>query len=405
MTRREFLMAMLGSGLLLTACGTEREPVDNFSKLEVKNLRQIITADPSTSRTIIFQADEPLNDPIVKVQLNDAIRSIKAVDCSFDDDDHTHHQYSARIDNLKAGAAYKYRVVDGTAQTDWHDLSTHDGNSFKALIFPDSQCADYGVWASVARAAHEKNPDAEFFINVGDIVDNGEDRTQWQAWFDGAPFIDRIPFVPVMGNHETYNRQWEVREPVAYLKLFEVPSNNSAAFDRYYYSFDRGDVHWIVLNTEPFAGLIDEQKAWLRADVGASDRKWRVVLLHRDVLQYRIIGRPERQEGISESGQDFMPLFDELGIDLVLSAHLHTYRNRGRIFNFERSERGALYILTGLAGDVRYPIWIDHELDEYVAPQPETDNYLTLEANGDELIVKCFLPDGRELDRAVVTKS
>ena len=258
----------------------------------------------------------------------------------------------------------------------------------------------------MASAAHEKNPDAEFFINVGDLVDNGEDWTQWRAWFDGAPFISEIPFVPIMGNHETYSRQWTIREPIAYLNLFDVPANSSERFERCYYSFDYGDAHFVVLNTEPIDGLIEEQQSWLVHDVQSADRKWKIILMHRDVLQYRINGRPERLEGFSSAGAAFMPLFDELGIDLVLTGHLHTYRNRGRIFNFDRSPRGAFYILTGISGDVRYPgLWIDHALDEYVAPQPETDNYLTLEVGAESLIVKCFLPDGREIDRAVVTKS
>ena len=398
MTRREFLKAMIGGGFLLTAGCGKQTIEETFSTLEIKHLRQIITADPSTSRTIMFETDEPLNDPIIELQLGDELKTFKTVDCSFVDDDHRYNQYSARIEGLKVGAEYKFRAVDGDKKSDWHELKTHDGKNFKALIFPDSQCADYEVWSSVASAAHEKNPDAEFFINVGDLVDNGEDWTQWRAWFDGAPFISEIPFVPIMGNHETYSRQWTIREPIAYL--------NFERFERCYYSFDYGDAHFVVLNTEPIDGLIEEQQSWLVHDVQSADRKWKIILMHRDVLQYRINGRPERLEGFSSAGAAFMPLFDELGIDLVLTGHLHTYRNRGRIFNFDRSPRGAFYILTGISGDVRYPgLWIDHALDEYVAPQPETDNYLTLEVGAESLIVKCFLPDGREIDRAVVTKS
>lgn len=98
-----------------------------------------------------------------------------------------------------------------------------------------------------------------------------------------------------------------------------------------------------------------------------------------------------------------MPLFDDLGIDVVFTAHLHTYRNRGHIRNFQRDKGGPLYILTGVAGNVRYPgLWIDHALDEKVAPQPETDNYLTLEANENRLVIKCFLPNGQEIDQAAV---
>ena len=128
--------------------------------------------------------------------------------------------------------------------------------------------------------------------------------------------------------------------------------------------------------------------------------------MHKDPLQYRIHGRPERREGFSAARKLWTTLFDAAGIDLVLSAHLHTYRNRGHIKGFERSAEGSLYVLTGVAGDVRYPgLWVDHALDEVVAPQPETDNYLTLDADEDMLIVRCFLPDGTQIDEAAVKKT
>ena len=279
-------------------------------------------------------------------------------------------------------------------------------------MFPDSQSNDYSGWKQLAQDAARRNPDAALFVNMGDLVDNGEDHTQWNAWFDAVGgIIDRIPLAPIMGNHETYDQKWKVRLPEAYLHEFAVPANGSGTFDRYYYSFDYGEVHFSVLNTqwdetEEFkAGLLDAQLDWLPGDIRASRKKWHIVLMHKDVLTYGIHSRPERVPGISEEGRAFMPLFDELGVDLVFSAHLHTYRNRGHLYHFTRSQRGPLYILTGVAGNVRYPgLWIDHELDQTIAPQPETDNYLTLEASADSLRIQCFLPDGTRIDDASITK-
>lgn len=100
-----------------------------------------------------------------------------------------------------------------------------------------------------------------------------------------------------------------------------------------------------------------------------------------------------------------MPLFDRLGADAVISAHLHTYRNRGHIYDFRRDEKGPLYILSGVAGDVRYPnLWTDHALDVTVAPQPETDNFMTMEAGEDTLIFRAFLNDGTQIDEVVLRK-
>lgn len=122
-------------------------------------------------------------------------------------------------------------------------------------------------------------------------------------------------------------------------------------------------------------------------------------------LQYGFANRPEpREEGFSAEGRLWMPLFDQYGVDAVLSAHLHTYRDRGHIKNFQRDKSGPLYIITGVAGNVRYPsLWKQHSLDEYVAPQPETDNYMTLEATADSLTFRSFLPDGQLLEERSIS--
>ena len=423
-SRRTFLKGLAGGGALLIGgklllgSSSYRNVANSMRSMSgddhAKHVRQIITHDSGTSRCIMWQSESALAGPKLEYRVKGSSEGqfVSAVDTSFEDDGRNNIQYSARLDGLKPGEGYEYRIVNGDEASGWHRLSTDSGESFKALIFPDSQSADYSGWEELAQAAAKRNPESAFFVNMGDIVDNGEDFSQWQAWLYGVEgIIEKIPFVPVMGNHETYNREWKVRLPEAYLRFFEAPENGSETFKRYYYSFDYGDVHFVVLNTqwdetEEFKpGLMEEQLVWFKKDVEASHKKWKVVFLHKDVLQYRIHKRPERTEGFSQVGESFMPLFDQLGIDIVFTAHLHTYRDRGHIRDFRRDESGPLYILTGVAGDVRYPgLWIDHALDEVIAPQPETDNYLTLEAEKNSLTVRCFLPDGREIDNVKVEK-
>ena len=92
-------------------------------------------------------------------------------------------------------------------------------------------------------------------------------------------------------------------------------------------------------------------------------------------------------------------------VDIVLTGHLHTYRNRGHIIQGRHDPKGPLYILCGLAGNVRYDrLWTDHALDEVVAPQPETDNYMTMDVEGNVITIRCFLPDGTKIDETKVQK-
>ncbi|WP_337372806.1 metallophosphoesterase family protein [Megasphaera sp.] len=383
--------------------------------VDASNIRQVITADSTTSRTFMWQSDYAEENPVVEYRQagdDDSLMQLPASSDAFSDDGVTTYIHTAAVSDLKPGTAYKYRVGAGDKRSDWQSFHTAQGHDFKALIFPDSQSSDYSVWAATAQPAWQRNQDAQFFINMGDLVDNGQDHYQWNAWFDVVgDMIARIPVVPLLGNHETYDKDWKVRMPEAYLHLFALPRIDREKYQNQFYSFDYGDVHFVVLNTQSqeladFEPSLDEDEvAWFKEDMAKTTKKWKIVLMHKDPLQYGFANRPQpREEGFSPEGRLWMPLFDQYGVDAVLSAHLHTYRDRGHIRNFQRDESGPLYLITGVAGNVQYPgLWKQHSLDKYVAPQPETDNYMTLEATDDSLTFRSFLPDGQLLEEKSIS--
>lgn len=383
--------------------------------VDASNIRQVITADSTTSRTFMWQSDYAEENPVVEYRQagdDDSLMQLPASSDAFSDDGVTTYIHTAAVSDLKPGTAYEYRVGAGDKRSDWQSFHTAQGHDFKALIFPDSQSSDYSVWAATAQPAWQRNQDAQFFINMGDLVDNGQDYYQWNAWFDVVgDMIARIPVVPLLGNHETYDKDWKVRMPEAYLHLFALPRIDREKYQNQFYSFDYGDVHFVVLNTQSqeladFEPSLDEDEvAWFKEDMAKTTKKWKIVLMHKDPLQYGFANRPQpREEGFSPEGRLWMPLFDQYGVDAVLSAHLHTYRDRGHIRNFQRDESGPLYLITGVAGNVQYPgLWKQHSLDKYVAPQPETDNYMTLEATDDSLTFRSFLPDGQLLEEKSIS--
>ena len=383
--------------------------------VDASNIRQVITADSTTSRTFMWQSDYAEENPVVEYRQagdDDSLMQLPASSDAFSDDGVTTYIHTAAVSDLKPGTAYEYRVGAGDKRSDWQSFHTAQGHDFKALIFPDSQSSDYSVWAATAQPAWQRNQDAQFFINMGDLVDNGQDHYQWNAWFDVVgDMIARIPVVPLLGNHETYDKDWKVRMPEAYLHLFSLPRIDREKYQNQFYSFDYRDVHFVVLNTQSqeladFEPSLDEDEvAWFKEDMAKTTKKWKIVLMHKDPLQYGFANRPQpREEGFSPEGRLWMPLFDQYGVDAVLSAHLHTYRDRGHIRNFQRDESGPLYLITGVAGNVQYPgLWKQHSLDKYVAPQPETDNYMTLEATDDSLTFRSFLPDGQLLEEKSIS--
>ena len=423
LSRRQF-MKLTGSALLTLSFGrltpaeatAQRwQPLQTIkTALDARYIRQIITADSRTSRTIMWQADEPEPSAQVEYRTAGSDRSALAAATGglFTDDDVSSYIYTAALSGLLPGLHYEYRLLVGDAGPSWYPLKTESSPFFKALIFPDSQCSDhYETWRKLAQNAARRHPDTAFYINMGDLVDNGEDHRQWQQWFAAVDGIaEQWPLAPLLGNHETYTLDWQSRQPRAWLAYFSVPANGSAAFPGCYYSFDYGEVHFAALDTQweesdPLQpGLLAEEISWLQRDMKNSRKKWKIILMHKDILNYDYWGGREPEDIIDPVGRALMPVFDELGIDLVLSAHLHTYRRRCHIKNFQPDPAGPLYICTGVAGNVRYYDIPASHFDEKLAPQPETDNYLVLETAKNRLHLQAFLPNGALMDEIFLVK-
>lgn len=137
---------------------------------------------------------------------------------------------------------------------------------------------------------------------MGDLVDNGEHAYQWDAWFDALQgVIERIPVAPLLGNHETYTLDWKVRRPLAYLQLFQLPAGD-ARYAGEFYSFDVGEVHFTVLNTQDSElkawepNLLKDEAEWLRRDLAGTKRNGKsflctVMCCSMDLPQDRPRGR------------------------------------------------------------------------------------------------------------------
>ena len=409
------------SRIARTAAVVSGQEIKPLLDSESRYIRQIVAQDNSTSRTIMWQSDSSEPDAIIEYRLEESknIQSIGATDKAFTDDGSTTYIHEGTLTGLTPKTKYEYRVGYGSdRRSDWYPLETAGASVYDVLIYPDSQSGDYSQWEEIVKDSAHRNPRTALYISMGDLVDNGEQAYQWRTWLNSIQLLStRVPLAPMMGNHEMYTLDWKMREPKAYLNYFDVPSNGNTTFDRHYYSYDYGDVHYVVLDTQLYESnhddnhdvhhpdLYDVQIRWLRQDLTNNTKKWTVVLMHRDPFQYAF-DRPgaSRAAGFDEEGVLFMPIFDEFNVDLVLSAHLHSYRNRGHVRNFERDASGPLYILTGIAGDARRPKWKDHPLDIYVAPDREKNNYMTMTVTPNKLIVKAFLPDGTQLDESVIEK-
>ncbi len=302
---------------------------------ESRYIRQIVAQDNSISRTIMWQSDNSESDAIIEYRQDgtDTIQTINATDKVFTDDGSTTYIHEATLTGLTPKTKYEYRVGYGSdRRSDWYSLETAGASVYDVLIYPDSQSGDYSQWEEIVKDSAHRNPRTALYISMGDLVDNGEQDYQWRTWLNSIrPLSANVPLATTLGNHEMYTLDWKMREPYAYLNYFAVPPNGNEIFNRRYYSYDFGDVHYVVLDTQLYESnhednhdthhpdLYDVQIQWLRQDLAANIKKWTVVLMHRDPFQYAF-DRPDasRDVGFNEEGVLFMPIFDEFNVVYIL---------------------------------------------------------------------------------------
>ncbi len=148
----------------------------------------------------------------------------------------------------------------------------------------------------------------DFVLHVGDITDRGNLWGEWKgSFFDpGRGYLKNRVFWPVYGNHDG--------EPY-FPTLFELQK-------RYWYSFDWGDSHFIVLDSYG-AGSggrgRQEQLRWLADDLAANKKSWTFVSLHVPMVATR---KSLRWFG----ADDFLPLLEKHEMDVVFSGHHPHYR-------------------------------------------------------------------------------
>ena len=150
------------------------------------------------------------------------------------------------------------------------------------------------------------------------------------------PYKDLIKrFVPwaVIGNHDA--RRW------AFYDIWEFPENAEtgglASNHEEFYSIDNGNLHLIMLDSETVSLSENGDMAiWLKKDLAQNKKPWVIVSCHT----------PPYTDGSHTSNdcwnsrgrmcdmrENFVPIFDEFGVDLVLSGHSHGYERSKLILN------------------------------------------------------------------------
>ncbi len=302
---------------------------------------------------------------------------------------------SVEIDGLEPNSRYFYEVEAHDA--DGQSLSSgllqfrtavEPGDPVVFAAISDTEARPH-VNARLADLMWRESP--HLIVNAGDLTDGGrhDHRAEWTHEYFAAMghLMARVPVLPVMGNGE---------EDFVWFDRYHLTSATEVS----YYNYVYGDVEFFVLDSnlgkrdETDPAFRERQRVWLEDALAQSTARWKVATHHHPVLS-------ERYPDIIS---DFVGLYEEYGVDLVLVGHHHNYlRSWPLEGDTPNLEGGITYVQLGggggnLGGRPSVP-------DLRWAKTYQGYGYSVVSVLGDHLDYKMYDDDGAMRDAFVLRKN
>ena len=373
----------------------------------VEALHLTWSQDPMTTQTITWQTENANENQFLEYKdvlaTTSIFHKIVAAVEPFNTDEGLYYIHSVTLENLIPGHKYVYHIG---ADSNWNkegsfQTESEKTNAFTFLLFGDSQSSDYNTWSKTFGQAVAQTPDTKFFINVGDLVDNGQQYVQWKGWFAAiAGYSNQIPIVPVVGNHETYTPIPENKFslPVYFTQQFKAGQNGPEGLKGQVYSFDYGNAHFVILDSQIgeerkfLPDSLERQQAWLTKDLAATDKLWKFVFIHRPAYHNR------QAESLPDpKTAAFIPIFDQYGVDVVFAGHDHVNKHTLKLKNGMAQDTGTVYMTAGRSGTKSYNTMEAKDWDDvYLDPAQPTFNVVNIDGN--IFTVNVYQQDGTLID-------
>ncbi|WIB13433.1 Ig-like domain repeat protein [Curtobacterium sp. MCPF17_052] len=272
----------------------------------------------------------------------------------------------AVIDGLEPNTTYTYHVgaADGSAWSTSYTFTTKSfSGDFDFLFFGDPQIGSSGFvdddgagWADTLKYATTKEKDAELLVSGGDQVENANNEYQWGAFADSSDVLKRYPWASTIGNHDVGGKSYEQHNQLPNsLKVPDFyPGGNTTTNSGGDYWYMYKGVLFIDINSNAYAGGSDAAHVNYVRDVitrHGDDAKWTALVYHHSIYS------PADHANDKDNQQrrfDFTRAFSDMGVDLVLQGHDHSYSRSYAIKNGKKAnpaeQPGADEVFAGPGG-------------------------------------------------------
>lgn len=242
------------------------------------------------------------------------------------------------LSGLQPATSYAYQVGDVSSM-----LSGGPDGSFttapvvgtvqptRIWVLGDSGTGNAG--AAAVRDAYTAFPGSartDVWLMLGDNAYNSGTDVEYQAAvFNMYPdFLRRTALWPTIGNHDSA-QSTSTTATFPYLDIFSLPTNAEAggvaSGTEKYYSFDYSNIHFICLDSMTTSRLATGVMAeWLRQDLEATSQEWIIAFWHHPPYT-KGSHDSDVESQLIQMRENFLPLLEAGGVDLVLAGHSHSY--------------------------------------------------------------------------------
>lgn len=404
----------------------------------VKRVSVSFNGDPMTSRGFCWYT-ENYSDADVQIVKTAKFDGTFANAATYSSDNiyqfRDQYCHKVTVSDLEAGTEYTYRVGDKSENL-WSEAGTFrtdDGDDeFSFITIADVQASsdeNFAEASETLKGAVATLPEAEFTTTLGDYV-NDNTNEEWDWYFKNFQFSNMSTTVaPVAGNHDgNITNKLNIN---VFNSMFNLSNENTESnvnwVNGVYYSFDYGNAHIAVLNTNDMYPMSQSQRNWLINDMTASDADWKFVFMHRALFsEGKNINKPDTIIMRNVLGE----IFAELDIDFVYAGHDHVYYRshpvigdevvknvtyvtenyKGEEVTFANSPDGTVHILPSTAGTKRYGLNEDaiDPIGEACAFDLSTRDmggcFMTTVVDGDKVIIKSYLVDDETQEITLIDK-
>jgi hypothetical protein len=238
-------------------------------------------------------------------------------------------------------------------------------------------------------------------IHTGDVAYFNGTFSQYDRYYFSyyQSLMNSVPFFLTPGNHDC-----ETNNAGPFLALHSFPVDNVPFADRgRYYSFDRGNVHFVAIDSSLSLDAAVNRNGpmlqWLESDLRSTNQFWRVAIIHHSPYSS---GPNEHEVKAFWVRTHVVPILEAYGVQVAFSGEEHSYQRSHSLWQDQvvADGSGIVYFTTGGGGAALYPVDLSNPR---VAFGRSEHHYLRVEVDGIRMTVRAIGQDGGEIDRFTVS--